>query len=402
MSASGQHPLPYDRRVTSTPRRRILVVDDEPALLALYSEVLSGEGFAVTACRSGGEALACLEREVFDAALSDISMPGLDGMGLLRALRARGLDLPVVLVTGAPSLNTAIEAIEHGALQYLVKPVAIEALVGAAARAVRLGAMARLRREARTAVEGRQGLELLDLEAAFGRALEGLLLLGQPIVGQRLEPYAHEALVRSREPLLPGPGELLEAAERLRRLPDLGRAIRRLGADLVSQGSVPGLLFVNLHPLDLADDDLVSPGAPLSAVADRVVLEVTERARLDAVPRVGERIAQLRSLGFRIALDDLGAGYAGLNTFAALAPDFVKLDMELVRGSDRDPLKRKLIQSMAGLCREMDMKVVAEGIETVAEREVVVQAGCELLQGFLIARPAPFASGVLAAFPADR
>ncbi len=63
--------------------------------------------------------------------------------------------------------------------------------------------------------------------------------------------------------------------------------------------------------------------------------------------------------------------------------------MELVRGCDRDPLKRKLIQSMAGLCHEMEMKVVAEGIETESEREVVIQAGCELLQGFLIARPAP-------------
>jgi EAL domain-containing protein (putative c-di-GMP-specific phosphodiesterase class I) len=377
--------------VTPDSRRCILVVDDEPALLGLYAEALAAEGFAVTACRSGAEALACLEREVFDAALSDISMPGLDGMGLLRAVRARGLDLPVVLVTGAPSIDTAIEAIEHGALQYLVKPVALEALLAAAARAVRLGAMARLRREAQSAVAGRPTVELLELEAAFARALEGLLLLGQPIVGRHLEPYAHEALVRSRERLLSSPADLLDAAERLRRLPDLGRAIRRIAAELVHSGRVPGLLFVNLHPLDLADDDLVSPRAPLSTVARRIVLEVTERGRLDAVPQVRERIGQLRHLGFRIALDDLGAGYAGLNTFAALTPDFVKLDMGLVRGSDLDPLKRKLIQSMAGLCREMEMKVVAEGIETEAERKVVVEAGCELLQGFLIASPAPFA-----------
>jgi EAL domain-containing protein (putative c-di-GMP-specific phosphodiesterase class I) len=188
--------------------------------------------------------------------------------------------------------------------------------------------------------------------------------------------------------LFPHPGAFLGAAERLRRLPDLGRAIRGAVAALLASPALTGSVFVNVHPMDLADDSLLDSGSPLAQFASRVVLEVTERASLDSVPDVRDRILALRRLGYRIAIDDLGAGYAGLNNFARLTPDVVKLDMSLIRGLDTEPIKRKLVGSMASLCREMGMLVVAEGVETEAEREAVTDAGCDLLQGFLIGRPA--------------
>jgi EAL domain-containing protein (putative c-di-GMP-specific phosphodiesterase class I) len=122
-------------------------------------------------------------------------------------------------------------------------------------------------------------------------------------------------------------------------------------------------------------------------MADRVVLEVTERAALEEVPNVRSRVARLRELGFRIAIDDLGAGYAGLNSFAQLEPDVVKLDMTLVRDIHLSPTKRKLVRSIAVLCRDMSMDVVAEGIESAEESDCAVDLGCDLLQGFLFARP---------------
>ena len=99
------------------------------------------------------------------------------------------------------------------------------------------------------------------------------------------------------------------------------------------------------------------------------------------------RIRNLRDLGYRIAVDDLGRAMPGSTRFAALEPDIVKLDMSLVRNSDSEPVKRKLIGSMAALCRDLGMLVVAEGIETEAERDVVVDLGCDFLQGYLIGRP---------------
>jgi EAL domain-containing protein (putative c-di-GMP-specific phosphodiesterase class I) len=187
------------------------------------------------------------------------------------------------------------------------------------------------------------------------------------------------------------PDQLFEAAERLDRLRELGRAIRAQVADTVQHTHSP-CVFMNVHPRDLEDDELLSPSSPLARVAQQVVLEVTERASLDEVDDVRARLATLRKNGFRLAVDDLGAGYSSLTAFAQLQPDVVKLDMSLVRGVDTEPTKRKLIESMTRLCGDLGMLVVAEGVESQGERCALVQAGCDYLQGYYFARPA-------AAFP---
>ena len=196
--------------------------------------------------------------------------------------------------------------------------------------------------------------------------------------------HAYEALVRSDTPGLAQPADLFAAAEQLGRVRELGRAIRALAARMAQQVA---RLFVNLHPLDLEDADLFRPDAPLSRFGPRVVLEITERAPLDGLVGLAERNAELRALGFRLALDDLGAGYSGLATFVNLKPDVVKLDMALTRHIDSEPRQRMLVETLVALCRELGIDVIAEGVETEAERDVLVTAGCDLLQGFLFGRP---------------
>jgi EAL domain-containing protein (putative c-di-GMP-specific phosphodiesterase class I) len=144
---------------------------------------------------------------------------------------------------------------------------------------------------------------------------------------------------------------------------------------------------VNLHPRDLLDEELYSSDSPLTSVADRVVLELTERASLDRVDDVAARVAELRRLGFQLAIDDLGAGYAGLTAFAELVPEVVKLDMTLVRNIHVDEVKQKLVGSMITICREMSLSVICEGIEVAAERDTLAALGADLLQGYLFARP---------------
>jgi EAL domain-containing protein (putative c-di-GMP-specific phosphodiesterase class I) len=106
----------------------------------------------------------------------------------------------------------------------------------------------------------------------------------------------------------------------------------------------------------------------------------TERAALDSSADIPGRIRRLRSLGFRVAIDDLGAGYAGLSYFALLTPDVVKLDITLVRNIHQEEIKRKLVGSLTSLCMELGMLVVAEGVETTEERDAVLERGCDLLQ----------------------
>jgi EAL domain-containing protein (putative c-di-GMP-specific phosphodiesterase class I) len=183
------------------------------------------------------------------------------------------------------------------------------------------------------------------------------------------------------------PDEMLLAARVLGRLPELGRVVRETVA-LAAEEAPPGaLLFVNVHPWDLHAEDLTDPRAPLVRIAGRVVLEVTERSSLAEVLGLRDRVAALRRSGYRIAVDDLGSGHAGLACIAELEPDFVKIDRSLVRGLHLDPSRGRLVRATVGLCRELGIEAVAEGVEEPGERDALAAAGCDLLQGWLFGRP---------------
>jgi len=369
---------------------KVLLIDDDLDICREYARSLRRAGLTVEVATSAGEALSLLELSPFDVVLSDISMPAMSGLELLRAVREWHLDLPVLLMTGSPSVETAVLALDYGAAKYLTKPIRQNELAEAVWRAVDLHALARLRRQV-SDEEGTTSPQLGEraaLEVRFGTALESIWIAYQPIVRYSAqEPFGYEALLRSTEPSLARPHDLLDAASRLRRLHDVGRTVRRLVAASLSGPDAPELVFLNLHPHDLNDNELLSADSPLSRVASRVVLEVTERAALDEVSGLSTRLAALRRAGFRIALDDLGAGYAGLSSFSRLEPDFVKLDMSLVRDVHKNSTKQKVIRSMTALSQDMGMTVVAEGVETVEERDTLIDLDCDLLQGFLFARP---------------
>jgi EAL domain-containing protein (putative c-di-GMP-specific phosphodiesterase class I) len=366
----------------------VLVADDEEGLREIYSEALLEAGHDVELASDTRAALRALDAGSFDVVVSDIVMPGLDGIDFLKAIHDRDPDLPVILVTGQPSLDSAIRAMEHGAVQYLVKPVKMETLVKAVERGLTLRRIAGVKREASQYLgqppPGSHEQEVLA--ASLDRVLDSIWMAFQPIVSARDGAlFGYEALLRSGEPSLPHPGAVFDAAEKLGQVPRVGRAVRECVARSLDEAGVP--VFVNLHPLDLADERLLGLEDPLASRAENVVLEITERASLEGIPDFRTRILRLRDLGYRIAVDDLGAGYAGLTTFAALEPDIVKLDMSLIRNCDTEPVKLKLIRSMAALCGDLGMQVVAEGIETENERAAAIAAGCGLLQGYLIGRP---------------
>ncbi len=314
-------------------------------------------------------------------------MPGISGLKLLRAVREYDLDLPIVLMTGQPNLSGAANAVEYGAFQYLIKPVAIDRLRAVVARAVGFGKILRLKRGMRRRI--RQRLVLRRGSGGHrGQAGPRAAILVdayQPIVRADGTVFAQEAFLRSDEAMLPHPGAVFKAAERLRRIPDVGRAVReRVVADVSRSPDTASLIFVNLHPEDLLDPLLYLPSAALSRIATRVILELTERAPLDEIKEVEVRIRRLRELGFRFALDDLGAGQASLATLSQLEPEFVKLDISLVRDVHQDASKRRMVQSMVQLCHTLGKLVIAEGVEREEERAVLVEAGCDLLQGFLL------------------
>jgi EAL domain-containing protein (putative c-di-GMP-specific phosphodiesterase class I) len=351
--------------------------------------ILKRAGFAVVDVDSGFRAISALESQPFDVVVSDVEMPDGGGLDLLRAVRRIDLDVPVILMSGTPSIAAAATAVEYGAFRYLTKPLDNTNFVKTVEHAARAHALARLRREAYNVSGSHAGaVDRAGLEVRFDQALDGIWMAFQPIVNASNGAlFGVEALLRSSEPSFPNPGALLDAATELGQLPLLGRKVRALSSAAITSRNDEVALFVNLHPEDLQDVDLVDVSSPLSMIAKRVILEVTERASLESSPKLSERIARLRQMGFRLAVDDIGAGYSGLTSFTELTPEVVKIDMSLVRDVHKSALKQRTIGALCRLCREVGTLVVGEGVETLEERDALVALGCDLLQGYLIARP---------------
>lgn len=376
------------RTAVARPTASILAVDDDPVMLRLLASSLNRAGYRAINAESGEQALAILEHERVDAIITDLAMPGMPGLEFMRHVRERDPDLPIMVITGAPAIDTAIGSIDIGVFRYLMKPITPAEIVRATSDAVHARALAHVRRAAYTHVINANQTE--PSRDALLRALDSSWLAAQPIVNhQDQRIVAFEALLRTKSTELPHPGAVFGAAESLDMVALVGRTVRRHAAKLAEDLPADTLLFLNLHPLELLDDALFQHGAPLTRYAERIVLEMTERTSLERIPDARSRVAALKELGYQIALDDMGAGYAGLTSFAMLEPTYVKIDLGLVRNVDSEPIKQTLIRTIVRLAQDLKIDVIAEGVETRAEAEALSRLGCSLLQGYLFARPAP-------------
>lgn len=356
---------------------RVLVVDDDDLFLRVCNSVLRRAGLTVEPVTDPLEALERVKLKRYDAIVSDVCMPGVSGLSLLEGVRKLDATVPFVLMTGMPTVETAISAIDLGVHKYLPKPFDVDVFVATVL----------------DAVKKRVGAEDLPaLHRRLDRALEYLWMAYQPIVSAPHQTtMAYEALLRSGAPEVKSPADVLELAEKTHRLFDLGRAIRGSVAGELARLEPAVDVFVNLHPADLEDPELYDPASPLTQHAKRVVLEITERASIAHDHALQDHCRQLRALGFRIAVDDLGAGYSGLTTLARVQPEFVKLDASLVRGLEGSTVNQLIVTAVLDLSSELGSRVVAEAIETPAELGMLRKLGVELMQGYFFARPArPF------------
>jgi EAL domain-containing protein (putative c-di-GMP-specific phosphodiesterase class I) len=224
-------------------------------------------------------------------------------------------------------------------------------------------------------------------ERSIERVLErGLLAVEfQPIVDLGSGAvFAYEALARCASPAFPSPLGLIEAAVEQGLVGEVGRAIRRLAVE-----GCPGRpLFVNVHPFELDEPWIVRTDDPLYAHDAEVHLEVTEAVPLARSVLHEPSLREVRGRGVKLAIDDLGAGYANLRSIAELSPEVVKLDRELVVGIGERGRPYRLVRSIVELCAGLGASCVAEGIETRAELEAARDAGVRFGQGYLLARPA--------------
>jgi len=224
----------------------------------------------------------------------------------------------------------------------------------------------------------------------------------QPIISlASAEPLGYEALARGPQgSRLASPDALFTQAEESGTLFALERLCRAKA--VTNLGSIPAhqKLFINVHTKTVGDKDFVG-GETLARLRrqgmepSQVVFELTERHYVENYRAFHSTLRHYRDQGYQIAVDDVGAGYSGLLTLAELKPDYMKIDMSLVRGVDHDLARQAVVRALCTVARSINSKVVAEGIETEAELTTLIGLGVDYGQGYFVAKPQnpkPFAS----------
>lgn len=206
----------------------------------------------------------------------------------------------------------------------------------------------------------------------------------QPLVDVHAkQTFGFEALARCDAPEFPTPPRLLKAAIETDYLGELGRELRRMAI----QQCPDSVLFLNIHPNEFDEPWLVRPDDPTATHDRDIYIEITESVPLSHYRYCHSVLAEIRSKGVKIAVDDLGAGYSNLKYIADLAPEVVKLDRSLVAGLTRESRLHRLVSSIVRLCKDQGARVVAEGIETADELRAVIATGAHYVQGYFLARP---------------
>lgn len=216
----------------------------------------------------------------------------------------------------------------------------------------------------------------------------------QPLVAiDRAEIFGYEALTRGpADGPLHSPLVLFEAAARLGRLVELEHLILRRAVQRFKALSLPGQLFLNVTADTLLGarahaGRLAAELAELGLPTSRVVIELTETRPIEDLAQLDDALQALRERGFRVALDDLGEGFASLRRWMEMRPDFVKIDRHFIDGIAQEPLKQQFVRSIVEMAATSGCEVVAEGLEQEPDLDVLRRLGLSICQGYLFARP---------------
>ncbi|MBA3790846.1 MAG: EAL domain-containing protein [Rubrobacter sp.] len=217
----------------------------------------------------------------------------------------------------------------------------------------------------------------------------------QPIVSASGDIFAHEALLRGLDVdgSLINPGRMFDTARSANLLFNLDRAARIKAIEEAADLGLENNIFINFNPTSIYDP-VYCLRSTMKAVdiagipPERIVFEVVESDEIRDTKQLLDILAYYRDAGFRVALDDLGAGYGSLNLLSKLRPDFVKLDMDLIHGVDQDPYKATISSRIIELARDLKISIVAEGVETEGQWRWLREHGTDYAQGFFFARPA--------------
>jgi EAL domain-containing protein (putative c-di-GMP-specific phosphodiesterase class I)/CheY-like chemotaxis protein len=378
---------------------RVLVADDEPALRSALSELLAHEDgvILIGTAADADEAIEVADNHQPDVALVDVKMPAGGGEKAARGIVRVSPGTRVIALSAFEDRPTVLAMLRAGAVGYLVKGTGAEEIVNSIERVMAGGTSLSPEVIGGIVQELTQQLRKEEIEEEHREARrgeierfmagDGLSMVFQPIVDLRTRAVlGMEALARFRSLPLRPPNEWFAEAVQLElgvqlELTTVRQALRAL--PLIPPDA---FLAVNCSHRAAVSPELASV---LSVDAPRIVVEITEHEAIEDYEALIPRLGDLRAAGVRIAIDDAGAGFASLRHTLRIAPDIVKLDISLTRDISTDRARQALASALVSFADEMQITVVAEGIETLEELDMLLELGVQQGQGFFLAEPSP-------------
>lgn len=366
-------------------KKFVLIIDDEQDFLDLMRFYLEATNFRVETALTPEEGLQKARLRP-DIILLDLHLPGMNGHEVCKLIKENKslAAIPVIMLTSHSKTMDKVEAFNLGVADYIGKHFSFEEIL------VRIKAALRINLpELSTLVKEDRDNKILELRKIIDE--RDLKTLYQPILAlSTRKPIGYEALTR-------GPaGSFLENAINLFtfaseenmfiELDQICMALAAKRANFLNDGTT---LFLNTDPITLDNAYLKNfeflKGTQIKP--SQVCIEITERTCIRNFTKTANDLAHYRAQGVKVAIDDVGEGYASLKSVAELKPDFIKAEMSLVRDIDKDNVKLTLVQVIAELAKKINSHVVAEGIETEEEYKALLSLGVEYGQGYLFARP---------------
>lgn len=376
---------------------KVICIDDEPLVLDVLEGILGTRGIAVI-CREN-YARHALERldngEEFDLLITDLNMPGIDGIEFLRHLAAREFAGGIAIISAAE--RRTLDVVDHlarahdlnflGALQKPITGASVNGLLDSFRQAdLRRRSAAKRQVVAVDVAEIRAGMEGGQFDVMF-----------QPKVSVKTRKViGAEALVRWLHPEhgLLEPDSFVPVAEEGGVIHDLTGivCVCALNAAAAWAGEQRDInIAFNAAVDDLDDIELpefiVDTARNVGLAPDRLTLEVTESRAMHGLVRILDTLARLRLKGVSLAIDDFGTGFSSLEQLKRCPFNEMKIDRAFVTGAATDGASHAILESSIGLAGKLDMRVVAEGVETEDDWNLITELGCDAAQGYFVAPP---------------
>lgn len=382
-------------------RIRLMLADDEEPVLEAMAQLVSTDPFIhlVGTATDAVQAIDLAALETPDVALLDVRMPGGGGSRAAREIRLRSPETRIVALSASTDPRTVVSMVRAGAVGFVGKDQPGDEVLRAIHRSAVGRAsivVERVGEVAERLTEHRSG----EVVQRSERAHVSRERIEEAIRGNLLETV-FQPIVDLRDGRIRGVEALTRFMSKPRRSPEtwfVEAAHQGLLTQLELAAATQALTHLEAIPEDVYLSVNVSTetiqGPRLAEMlqsisASRLVLELTERTPIDDYEEIGARLDALRSMGTRLAVDDVGKGFSGLGHLVELAPDLLKFDRSLIAEVNSDTTKSGLIARLTSFASEEDMDVVAEGIETEAELDTLRRLGVESGQGFLLGRPGP-------------